>query len=178
MLALHELMKHNILLTGQPGIGKTTAIKTIVNQLDPEKVAGFWSNEMRERGGRVGFSIETISGKRGLLAHINLSEGPRVSKYRVNIADIESVIVPELAFARESGRIIIIDEIASMELHSRHFRDEVSRCLDEKRVLGTIQGRRHPFLDEIRSRTDIKLFELTISNRNQLPLQVLELLKH
>jgi nucleoside-triphosphatase len=131
-----------------------------------------------ERGRRVGFGIETLSGKRGLLAHVDLSDGPRVSKYRVNIEGIDSIIVPELAFARESGRIIIIDEIASMELHSRNFKDEVGRCLDARRVLGTIQERRNPFLDMIRSRADVRLFELTMSNRDELPPQVLELLKH
>ncbi|MFW9956670.1 MAG: NTPase [Candidatus Odinarchaeota archaeon] len=171
-------MKHNILLTGQPGIGKTTAVKKIVDQLDPKNVAGFWSEEIRERGRRVGFGIETLSGKKGLLAHIGLSDGPRVGKYRVNIEDIDSIIVPEMAFARESDRIVIIDEIASMELHSRNFKEEVCRCLDAKRVLGTIQARRHPFLDEIRSRTDARLFELTMSNRDEIPTQVLELLKH
>jgi len=173
-----EVMNQNILLTGPPGIGKTTAIKTIINMLDPKSVAGFWCEEIRERGGRVGFSIETISGKRGLLAHVAIKQGPRVGKYRVNIYDIDTIVVPELAFARETGRIIIIDEIASMELHSRQFRDEVSRCLDTKRVVGTIQGRRHPVLDEIRSRADVSFFELTISNRDELPLQVLKLLKH
>lgn len=172
------MMKYNILLTGQPGIGKTTAIKTIVGQLDPEKAAGFWSEEIRERGGRVGFSIETISGRRGLLAHVTLKEGPRVGKYHVSIEDIDTIVVPELASARESGRIIIIDEIASMELHSRQFRDEVSRCLDAKRVVGTVQGRKHSYLDAVRSRADVTLFELTISNRDELPLQILKLLKH
>jgi len=172
------MMKHNILLTGQPGIGKTTAIKAIVDQLDPEEVAGFWSEEIREKGGRVGFSIETLSGRRGILAHVTLKEGPRVGKYRVNKEDIDTIVVPELALARESGRIIIIDEIASMELHSQYFRDEVSRCLDVKRVVGTIQQRRHSFLDEVRSRADVRLIELTVGNRDRLQPQVLELLKH
>jgi nucleoside-triphosphatase len=172
------MMRHNILLTGQPGIGKTTAMKIIVDKLDAKSVAGFWSEEIRERGRRVGFSIETLSGKKGILAHVNLSDGPSVSKYRVNIEDIDSIIVPELAFARESGRIIIIDEIASMELHSQDFKEEVERCLDARRVLGTIQERRHPVLDKIRSRTDVIFFELTISNRDEIPLQVLKLLKH
>lgn len=171
-------MTQNILLTGHPEIGKTTLIKKIVNQLESESVAGFWSEEIRERGNRVGFRIETISGKSGILAHVNLRDGPRVSNYHVNIEDIDSIIVPELAFARESGRIIVIDEIASMELYSQNFKEEVQRCLDTRRVLGTIQERRHPFLDEIRYRKDIKLFELTTSNRNQLHFQVLELLKH
>lgn len=173
-----DMMSQNLLLTGQPGIGKTTAIKMIVDKLDTQTAAGFWSEEIREKGVRVGFDIQTLSGKRGLLAHIGLSDGPRVSKYRVNIEDIDSIIVPELAFARETGRIIIIDEIASMELYSQQFKEEVRRGLDSKRVVGTIQERRHPFLDEIRSRTDVRLIELTYNNRDQLPLQVLELFKH
>jgi nucleoside-triphosphatase len=172
------MMKDNILLTGQPGIGKTTAIKIIVGRLDPKCLAGFWSEEVRDRGARVGFSIQTFSGKKGLLAHVNLSEGPSVGKYHVNIKDVDSIIVPELAFARVSNHIIIIDEIAAMELHSQRFREEVARCLDTRRVLGNIQQKNLRFLDEIRTRPDVRLLELTPSNRDQIPMQVLQLLKH
>ena len=171
-------MEKNILLTGKPGIGKTTAIKAIVDQLNPKNAAGFWSKEIRERGNRVGFAIETLSGKVGTLAHIDLNDGPRVSKYRVNLEDINSIVVPELVFARESGRFIIIDEIAAMELYSKQFLEEVRRCLDTRHVLGTIQERSHPFLNEVRSRRDVELLEMTSSNRNQLPILVLERLKH
>jgi len=169
-------MEKNILLTGQPGIGKTTAIKTIVDKLEPKDIGGFWSSEIREKGGRVGFAVETLSGKRGILAHVSIKGHPRVGKYGVNIPDIDTLIIPELLIARESDRIIIIDEIASMELFSKHFSEEVRRCLDTGRVLGTIQERRQPFLDEIRSRRDITLLKLTIENRDQLPLEILNLI--
>lgn len=168
-------MRRNILLTGRPGIGKTTVIKRIVEQLDPENVAGFWSREIREDGRRVGFSIETLSGKSGTLAHVNLEMGPRVGKYRVNVDDINSIAVPELQEGRKSECLIIIDEIAKMELFSESFANEVRKCLDTRRVVGTIQERRHPFLDEVRSRNDVELFVVTTTNRNQIPLQVLEL---
>jgi nucleoside-triphosphatase len=170
------MMRKNVLLTSKPGIGKTTALRRIVDNLDPNTIAGFWSQEIRDEGRRVGFEIETISGKVGTLAHVNLKTGPKVSKYRVNIDDIDSVMVPEMKMARESGRLIIIDEIAKMELFSENFKDEVLRCLDTKRVLGTIQERKHPFLVEVRSREDVELLELTVKNRNQIPLYVLELL--
>ena len=170
------MKKNNILLTGRPGIGKTTALRSIVNGLDPNSVSGFWSREIREKGQRIGFAIETLSGKIGTLAHVDLKYGPKVSKYRVNIEDIDSIIVPELEMARESGRFIIIDEIAKMELFSDNFADEVRRCLDTKRVIGTIQERKLPFLDEVRTRSDVTLLELTISNRNQIPFRVLKLL--
>ncbi len=77
--------------------------------------------------------------------------------------------------ARESGRLIIIDEIAKMELFSERFSDEVLRCLSTGRVVGTIQMRGHPFLDDVRSRNDVDLIELTTMNRDQIPLQVFEL---
>ncbi|MFX1605480.1 MAG: NTPase [Promethearchaeota archaeon] len=170
------LKKSNILLTGKPGSGKTTAIRKVVDQLNPNSTAGFWSREIREEGQRVGFAIETLSGRVGTLAHVNRKNGPKVSKYRVNITDIDSIVVPELKKARKSGRFIIIDEIAKMELFSNKFADEVRRCLDTKRVIGTIQDRKLPFLDEVRTRTDVTLLELTISNRNRIPMQVLRLL--
>ena len=171
------LMKNNVLITGKPGTGKTTAIRSIVDKLNSSSTAGFWSREIREEGRRVGFAIETLSGKIGTLAHINQKRGPKVSKYRVKIEDIDSIIIPELKIARESGRFIIIDEIAKMELFSQNFADEVRKCLDTKRVIGTIQDHRLPFLDEVRTRNDVMLIELTISNRDQIPMQVLKLLR-
>lgn len=169
-------MMTNILLTGTPGIGKTTAIRKIVSNLDSTEVAGFWSSEIRIDGRRVGFAIETISGEKGILAHVDFKEGPRVGKYSVNVSEIESIIVPELVLARESGHIIVIDEIAKMELYSQRFLQEIRKCLNTKHVLGTIQERRHPFLDEVRSRRDVTLFELTTENRDKIPLQILQLL--
>jgi len=169
-------MINNILLTGKPGIGKTTTIKLIVGQLETKEVAGFWSQEIREKGKRVGFSIETLSGKTGILAHVNHNTGPRVSKYHVNIDDIDSLMVPEMVSARQSDRIIIIDEIAKMELFSQRFVNEVLRCLDTSRVIGTIQEQRHPVLDRIRSRDDVELIELTVMNRDQVPQQVIGML--
>ncbi|MHA1964265.1 MAG: nucleoside-triphosphatase [Candidatus Thorarchaeota archaeon] len=171
------MMRKNVLLTGKSGTGKTTAIRSIAAELDPDSLAGFWSKEIREEGQRVGFAIETLSGKTGTLAHVNLKVGPRVSKYRVSIEDIDSIIVPEMEMARESGRLIIIDEIAKMELFSENFANEVLRCLDTGRVIGTIQERKLPFLDEVRNRNDVAVFELTIANRNRIPLQVLEFLE-
>ena len=169
-------MTSNILLTGRPGTGKTTAIRKIVENLAPKMATAFLSYEMREQGKRVGFAIETLSGKKGTLAHIDLKTGFRVSKYQVSVEDIDSIIIPELEEARESNSLIIIDEIAKMELFSKFFAPEVRRCLDTCRVLGTIQERRGPFLDEVRQRSDVRILELTLSNRNDIPMQVLALL--
>jgi nucleoside-triphosphatase len=167
----------NILLTGKPGIGKTTAIRHIADELKTDLAAGFWSTEIRENKRRVGFAIETLSGKTGVLAHVNIDHGPRVSKYRVNVDAINSIVVLELKDARETGKTIIIDEIATMELFSRQFLDEVNRCLDTKRVVGTIQYRGGHLVNGIKSRNDVEILELTLLNRDEIPIYVLGLLK-
>ena len=173
---LHVLMKSNILLTGSPGIGKTTAIRKIIDRLKSKTASGFLSYEIREKGRRMGFAIETLTGKKGTLAHINLNTGFKVGKYHVSVEDIESIIIPELEKARKSDNLIIIDEIAKMELFSKLFAPEVSRCLDTGRVIGTIQERRSPFLDDVRRRPDVAILELNLSNRDDVPMRVLALL--
>jgi hypothetical protein len=57
-----------ILLTGQPGVGKTTVIKQSVSRLG-DKAGGFYTREVRERGRRVGFEIVTLAGQTGWLIY-------------------------------------------------------------------------------------------------------------
>ena len=170
------ILRRNILLTGRPGVGKTTAIRKIVDGLPETTTRGFLSYEIRERGRRVGFQIETLSGKKGTLAHVDLNTGFRVSKYHVSVEDIDTIIIPEIEDARKSNSLIIIDEIAKMELFSKLFAPEVRRCLDTGRVVGTIQQRTGSFLDEVKQRPDVQVLELTINNRDDIPVQVLSLL--
>jgi nucleoside-triphosphatase len=168
-------MMSNILLTGRPSVGKTTAIRKIIDLIDRD-ARGFLSYEIREKGKRVGFAIETLSGKKGTLAHVDFNTGFRVSKYQVSVRDIDSIIIPELREARQSDSIIIIDEIAKMELFSKLFAPEVHQCLDTGRVVGTIQKRRSPFLDKVKQRDDVTILEITLENRNEIPSTVLSMM--
>ncbi|MFX1262525.1 MAG: NTPase [Promethearchaeota archaeon] len=170
-------MRKNIVLTGRPGIGKSTVIRKVIHALGLDSVDGFWSSEIREKNRRVGFSINTLSGETGILAHVDLGRGPRVGKYHVNIEDLESLAIPTLAKARDLRKIIVIDEIASMELYSPQFAPEVRRCLDTGRVLATLQQRRGSFQNEVRNRNDVDLIEITFANRNAIPEEVLSRLQ-
>lgn len=166
-------MHSNILLTGRPGIGKSTAIKHIIEKLGADECGGFWSREIRQHGSRVGFAIVTLNGEKGILAHVKYDSGPRVSKYRVNLEDIDNIAVPAMERARSAGKIIIIDEIAKMELFSESFKEEVLRCLDTRKVIGTIQKRHSTFLDSIRARNDVRTIEINETNRDRIPVEVL-----
>jgi nucleoside-triphosphatase THEP1 len=68
-----------ILLTGLPGCGKTTAIVHIASNLNRQdglrqysKVAGFYTQEIREENSRKGFRWRRLDGADGILAHIDI----------------------------------------------------------------------------------------------------------
>jgi nucleoside-triphosphatase len=154
----------NLLVTGPPGCGKSTLIIRLSERI-PVRSRGFTTAEIRNPGGeREGFRITSLSGTEGILAHRNLKIGPRVGRYRVNLRDLDEIGAAEIegALADPATDLVIIDEIARMELFSHRFRDAVEDALTSpKPVLGTIQIRNDPFLDAIRSREDTTVIEIT-----------------
>jgi len=166
-----------ILLTGRPGIGKTTVLLRIVDELKKRNllVDGFVSREFREHGRRVGFKIISLSdGREGWLAHVMQPTGPRIGKYKVCIEDLESIGVDAILRAIDKADVIIIDEIGPMELLSRRFKRAVYEAFNSgKPILGTIHYRiRSSFLSEFKDKMDITVIEVTMENRDDLPLRI------
>jgi nucleoside-triphosphatase len=166
----------NILITGRPGVGKTTVIRRVLEGLDG-RPGGFTTQEIRRGGRRVGFSIRAVdTGQEGILAHIDLAGPHRVGPYGVDTGDVERIGVPALIRAMEEADVIVMDEIGRMENYCSSFRSAVLRALDAPRdVLGTLQMRSTPFLDRIRQRDDVTIRTLTPRNRDDMPRILLEL---
>ena len=170
-----------ILLTGRPGIGKTTVIKKIVsllgNNASGNDVGGFYTREIRVRGKRTGFEIVTLDGQVDYLATkepdiIFAAEVP-FGKYRVNLTVIDEIVVPALLRAVEQGRVVIIDEIGPMETRSKRFCQTVLEILDsEAIVVGTIVLRPNRFGDKVKAHSRVMVKEITLANRAQIPKQV------
>ncbi|MBE3564410.1 MAG: NTPase [Thermogemmatispora sp.] len=157
------------LLTGEPGSGKTTAIKKVVAALGPEHCGGFYTEEVRVCGQRTGFEIVTLDGQRGLLASASHSGPPRVGRYGVDLTALESLGLAAIQNALQTRPVVIIDEIGPMELLSPAFRQAVSAVLESSRILvGTIVLRPYPWADELKRRPAIHLLELTTTNRDRL----------
>ena len=161
------MKRKNILFTGIPGCGKSTLIEKIVAGTK-RPATGFFTREIREKGRRVGFSINTLDGKQGVLAHQNIKSKFKVGKYGVNIQEIDSVAVPAMHTDNEN-LIVVVDEIGKMECFSPLFKDTVSRVLNSKNpVLGSIALSGGPFITKIKRRDDILIVEVTKDNRDSL----------
>lgn len=167
----------NILLTGVPGIGKTTIIEKVLSESKLKK-GGFTTEEIKEQGIRAGFTIIDIAtGEEGILAHRDIKSPLKVGKYGVDKKAFEEIGVKALEQALRDKELIIIDEIGKMELFSRPFQEAVLRCLSSpKRVLGSIKLKGNPFVDSIKRRTDTKIIEVNEKNRSLLPEEIINLL--
>lgn len=163
-------------ITGAPGSGKSTLCKRLIEALPTVKIGGILTQDIREDHERVGFEIVDIAtGQRGLLAHRDLREGPRVGRYRVHLQDIEHIVVPALERALRDAQLIVIDEIAPMELCSPRFADVVTRVLDSpKDLLVTFKEHfEHPLIARVRE--GFSVFTITLSSRERLFQEVLTL---
>jgi nucleoside-triphosphatase len=168
-----------ILLEGRPGIGKTTVAAGLTDLLREAGVplTGFLTREIRERGSRVGFSLETLAGERATLAHVNLPGPPRVGKYGVDLPAFEELAIPTLERAGR-GAMAIIDELGKMELASEPFRVAALELLERPGALvATVLAGRHPFTDQLKRRHDTEMVRVTVRNRDELPQELATRLK-
>ena len=158
----------NYLLTGHPGVGKTTIIKKAIEKLKLP-AGGFYTEEIRENDLRVGFAVATLSGLKGVLAHRNFKSRYKVGNYGVGVYTLNRIGVKEIQACLLEKKIIVIDEIGKMELLSTQFQEAVEKALNaDNPVLGTITLACHPFAQKVKARDDIKIFEVTKENREEV----------
>ncbi len=170
-------MARTILLTGRPGVGKTTVIKRVVERLG-RHAGGFYATEIRKGGRRQGFRIVTLDGQEGVLSHVDIKGRPRVSRYGVNTRDLEEVGVAALRRAAMDADLIVVDEIGKMELFSEAFRRAVAEAIEgDKPVLGTVMASPEPWVDALKGLPQVTVLEVTRENREQLVSLVIELLQ-
>src|SRR5262245_15817345 len=126
------------LLTGRPGVGKTTCLRHALD-LVGRPAGGFLTEAVREGGTRVGFALVELAGEGGMLADARGRGGPRVGKYGVDLETLERIGVPAIRDAVQARRLVVIDEIGKMEMASAAFREAVEEALASPApVLGTI----------------------------------------
>jgi nucleoside-triphosphatase len=165
--------KRILLLTGAPGVGKTTVLTNLIEALKARGVAvgGMVSREVREGNARVGFEIlDLTNDKHGWLAQTTQKEGPQVGKYHVNMQDLENIGVQAITLALEKCDAVAIDEIGPMELHSQKFKQAVAQALESKKlVLAVVHGKANdPLITQAKVRSDSEIFRVTFANRKTL----------
>jgi nucleoside-triphosphatase len=166
-----------ILLTGLPGCGKTTAIIQIVEDLKDIKVAGFYTQEIRQNNKRKGFRWTSLDGNSGILAHVNIKGLSRVGRYGVDVAGFEESVVPIIDIEQKDVELFVIDEIGKMECMSEKFVAAVKRLFaSDKSLLVTVAQKGGGLISEVKSYPCTKIFHLTHHDYNKIVAEILQIL--
>ncbi|XP_047972910.1 nucleoside-triphosphatase THEP1 isoform X1 [Salvia hispanica] len=173
------------LVTGSPGVGKTTLIIRVLDslkQFNPSlNIQGFYTREVREGCDRVGFEVVTVDSRRGPLASTNITsreshKWPNVGRYKVDVSSFESLALPELE-VKEDTDLFIIDEVGKMELFSASFFPAVLRVLESNiPLLATVpvpkSGRDIPGVARLKNHPGATIYTLNTSNRDAMKEQI------
>lgn len=168
-------------ITGLPGSGKTFALLRVIEMLKEEELAigGMIDEPVSDGRHKTGFTVRNLlSGEVKEFASSTIESKIMVGKIGVDVASFESVAIPAIKEACEKCDIIVIDEVGKMEVESQAFIDTVKDALDvDKPMILTLHKKsRNPLLQDIRRRDDVRILEVTPTNRNLLPFKIVRLM--
>jgi nucleoside-triphosphatase len=163
---------HVLLMTGPPGVGKTTVVRRVAEKLDPAGLRGFYTEEIRQAGERRGFRLVGFDGTRRVIADVDFPKRYRVGKYGV---DVEALGEAAALLRPDPGaRVYLIDEIGKMECLSPLLVAAMRALLAGGiPIVATVGARGAGFIAEVKKRPDSDLREITHANRDELPTRVL-----
>lgn len=162
-----------LLLTGVPGVGKTTVIRRVADALSQRRIRGFFTSEIRESGHRAGFRITSLDGRSAILAHVDLTAAYRVGRYGVDVSALDDIVAHTMS-TTSNDDLFLIDEIGKMECFSVSFTRAVSELLDLRcPVVATIGLSSGGFMSQVKGRPDVELWTVTAENRDDMPAKVI-----
>jgi len=168
-------------ITGLPGAGKTKTLQRVIEMLSGEelKIGGMINDPIMDGRRKVGFAVrDIVSGDSQVFAHIDIESKIMDGKMGVDLPKFESIAVGAIRSACDTCDVIVIDEVGKVEVESQPFIDAVKFALDvgKPMILTLHKKSRNPLLQDIRRRDDVRILEVTPTNRNLLPHKIIRLM--
>lgn len=160
-----------LLVTGEPRIGKTTAVLRVAQILKEKgvKVGGIISREITDNNVRTGFEFVDLSTNQKAMLSSTTGEGPRMGKYFVDLEGCRFAVRVLIQAIKDSD-VIICDELGPMEFKSKEFVECARNMLDvDKPVIAVAHKKlQHAVIDQFRIKANF-LINIDLHNRNKAP---------
>lgn len=167
---------HNIFLTGEKGIGKTTIIYKILDHLNCD-VDGYTVKPI-VHGTLKDFYITSIKDdtKKALMATGDITKRKIINIYEDSLNNFGAELINNCI---KTNDIIVLDEIGFIESNCNNFKNAITSALNSNKVvLGVLKEFNGDFINNIRSRDDVILFVVNQKNRAQIPVVILNILRY
>ena len=168
----------HVLITGAPGVGKSTLIRRVLAELN-RPVFGFETKkETALADGEKGSPVYIYEvGKERRQSEENLAGWCEKRQNEV-YKEVFDRYASKLRAPIPKGGIIVMDEIGTMESVSEEFRTAVMALLDgDVPVIAAVKHKDTPFLHGVRNHPKGICFHLTEENREELYGEVLAALE-
>ena len=155
--------RRNLFLTGPKHIGKSTILFSALLKF-PVILGGFRVDRVFEGRRLRAFRI----------IDLNTSSSAEISTARkggwdIHLEAFETVGAEAVRCGIRSAELVVMDELGRFELRAYGFRQAVTDALDSPApVIGVLKEDDNPFLNEIRSREDTEILEVTEENRDDV----------
>ena len=176
----HEGM--HIFLTGEKGIGKSTLLKKLRRRLSEDygyRETGYETRKFQTEGQDRGYYFHSLCPKNIWENDFPVTIRTGEKKMMPVCESFESLGVQTLKEVRSMNMdhhtVFIADEIGKAENRATLFQKEMFLCLDElPLVLGVLQKGKGVLAEAVACRPDVKIFEVTQKNRNELEKIIME----
>lgn len=159
-------MINNIFFTGTVGIGKSTALKRVLEEVNVS-IGGFLTKKNTYQWGSE-ISITSLNNYNDTHIFARVGIGEDISEAVIDIDTFDTYAVEIIDKSLNSRDIIVMDELGVLENKAYKFQQKVYEAIDsEKLVLGILKQRESEFLDNIRQRANVKVIEVNEVNRDE-----------
>lgn len=163
-----------LLLTGPPGVGRTTALREAAAILRDWRLTGFYTEEIRGPDGRQGFrGVSFGKGPQVVIARADAPAEPMVDDCTVDVAAIDVIAAATLRVNPDEVDAVLVDEIGMMTCLSSQFLDAMTDLLDAPvPVVAAVAQEGNGLIAEVKNRPEAHVWEVTPGNRERLPAEV------
>lgn len=142
-------------------------------------IGGMIDEKLTDGRREVGVKVKNLlTNEEVIFANAETESKITIGNLGVDLSLFESVAIDAIKNACECCDIIVIDEVGKVEVESQAFVDIVKEALDvDKPMIITLHKKsRNPLLQDIRRRDDVRILEVTPTNRNILPYKIVKLM--